>query len=154
MKLSPEMKKATHNMKAGILSIDGFLGEEKLSLPDIIARDEGEMRKLGLSFDIIGNKLHYLMEHGERGLGEPVTVDDKWIVQIIEVKGDIPCPFEDGICHKTTVEVIRKDNKEKILYTGLSVHLLKKHHFLEGKGSTFRLEPKQLQKVLSDCCDL
>lgn len=152
MKLSPEVKKAIHNMKPGIISAEGFLGDEKLSLPDIINRDEGEMRELDLGFSEIGRKLEYLMKHGEKGLGEPVTVDDKWIVQIIEVKGDIPCPYEDGVYHKTVVEVVRKDNKQKLLYTGLSVHLLLKHHFLEGKGSPFRLEPKQLDRVLSDCC--
>lgn len=148
MKLSPEMKKAMHNMQPGVISAEGFLGDEKIKLPDIIARDEAEMEKLGLSFLKTSAMLHHLLKHGEEGLGEPVTVDKKWIVQIIEVKGDLPCPFQDCMSHKTAVEVERKDNGEKLEFTALSIHLMKEHHFLEGKGSPFRLEPKQLKKVL------
>lgn len=148
MKLSPEMKKATHNMQPGVISAEGFLGNETLKLPDIIARDEGEMEKLELSYIKTSALLRYLLEHGERGLGEPVTVDNKWIVQIIEVKGSLPCPFQDCMSHKTAVEIERKESGEKIVFTALSIHLMEEHHFLEGKGSPFRLEPHQLKKIL------
>ena len=148
MKLSPSIKKAISNMKPGIISAEGFLGNENLHLPEIISRDEGEMEKLGLSFIDVSEKLNHFLKKGESGLGEPISIDEKWIVQIIEAKGNIPCPFEDTMSHKTAVELTRKESNEIIVYTALSVHLIEKHHFLEGKGSPFRLDPTQLKKVL------
>jgi hypothetical protein len=46
------------------------------------------------------------------------------------------------------VEVQKKDGGPKLLYTELNIHMLKNFHFLEGKGSAFRMEPKAIKEVL------
>ncbi|TDT72010.1 hypothetical protein EV215_0705 [Hypnocyclicus thermotrophus] len=148
MKLSPKYEKAMANMQVGIISAQGFLGDEEINLVDIINRDENEFNKLGLKFDEVAKKLKYLLEKGQKGLGEPITVDERWLVQVYEAKGKMPCPFEDYMAQKSVVTLTDKNTNHKLMYTDLSIHLIEKHHFLEGKGSTFRLEPKILKKIL------
>jgi hypothetical protein len=148
MKLSPKYEKAMANMQIGVISAQGFLGDEEINLVDIITRDENEFNKLGLKFDNVAKQLRHLLEKGQEGLGEPITVDNRWIVQVYEAKGNMPCPFEDYMAQKCVITLNDKNTNNKLTYTDLSIHLLEKHHFLEGKGSTFRLEPKILKEIL------
>jgi len=148
MKMTPYMIKAQSNMLPGKITAEGFLGDEKLNLNEIITRDEGEMIRLGMKFQTVADLLRALMHKGEHALGEPVTIEDKWIVQTIEARGNLPCPFEDGIFEKVTVQLKLISSEETIIYTDLSLHLLEKHHFLQGKGSPFRIEPMKIKRIL------
>jgi hypothetical protein len=148
MKMTPVMRKAQENMLPGVIIADGFLGDEKKSIKDMIVRDEGEMSSAGLDFDDIADRLLYLLTEGQKGLGEPVTVEGKWLIRVVDPRGKLPCPFEDGIFRKMTAEIELKSTGEKLLVTDLSIHLLKEHHFIEGFGSRFRLEPELVKRVL------
>lgn len=148
MKMTPYMIKAQSNMAPGKIAAEGFLGDEKLNLNEIITRDEGEMMRLGIKFQTISSILRDFMIKGEHALGEPVTIEEKWIVQTIETRGTLPCPFEDGVFQKVTVQLKRISSGEILIYTDLSLHLLEKHHFLQGKGSIFRIEPLKIKRIL------
>ncbi|WP_319372229.1 hypothetical protein [uncultured Ilyobacter sp.] len=148
MKMTPYMIKAQSNMIPGKITAEGFLGDEKLNLNEIITRDEGEMIRLGMKFQSVADLLREFMLKGEHALGEPMTIENKWIVQTIEARGTLPCPFEDGTFQKVAVQLKLISSGEIIAYTDLSLHLLEKHHFLQGKGSPFRIEPMKLKRVL------
>jgi hypothetical protein len=148
MKISPDLAKAQANMRPGVITSDGFLGDEDRSLPDIIAADETSMEAEGITFEEAAAVMKRLTKEGKKGLGEPITVDDKWIVRVDDARGHLPSPFEDGIFRKMNVQVSNKNNGGELIFSDLSIHLLEKHHFLQGKGAPFRLEPKQLKKVL------
>lgn len=148
MKLTPNMRKAQENMAPGVITADGFLGEDKRPLQDIIVESEELMRHQGLDIDNVVQMLKDLMEEGRNGLGEPITVDGKWIVQTTEARGHLACPFEDGIERKITTTIRNIEKGESLMVSALSLHLLKKHHFLEGKGAPFRLEPAMIKSVL------
>ena len=148
MKMTQAMHKAQDNMKAGVITAEGFLGDEKISIRDMIARDEGEMVKAGLDYVETAEKLSYFLKEGKNGLGEPVTVDENWLVQVVDPRGQLACPFEDGIYHKATAEIILKATGEKFIVTDLSIHLFLEHHFIEGIGSQFRLDPHVVKRVL------
>jgi len=150
MKMSPAMKKAQENMQPGVITADGFLGDEKHILRDIIMRDASEMREYELDFEETASVLRHLVEEGRKGLGEPVTVDGKWLVQTWEARGHLACPFEDGIFRKITAEIENKNNHEKILVSDLAIHLMETHQFLEGIGSSFRLDPEKVKAVLKE----
>ena len=150
MKMSPNMKKAQDNMAPGVITADGFLGDDTRSLQDIIVEDEERMRYYKLDIDDTVQVLKDLMEEGRNGLGEPITVDEKWLVQTTEARGHLACPFEDGIQRKITTVIKNLKNGTTIMVSALSLHLMQKHHFFEGKGSSFRLEPETLKKVLED----
>ena len=148
MKMSPELQKAQGNMTPGEITADGFMGDDHRPLVDIIEADEERFQSLGLTFEGTSEKMARLLAEGRKGLGEPTTVDDRWLVKVDEARGFLPCPFEDGIYRKITATVTHKKSQNTISYSELSLHLLEAHHFLEGKGSPFRLEPQALKQVL------
>lgn len=152
MKMSPEMTKAQENMQPGVITSDGFLGHDERPIVDIIQADETAMAKLGVDFDEAAEVMQRLMSEGRKGLGEPVTVDDRWIVQVYEARGHLASPFEDGIYRKVNAVVQQAADGQpvgdRLLYSELSLHLMRKHHFMQGKGSPFRLEPQLIKKVL------
>jgi hypothetical protein len=152
MWMSPEYAKAQENMQPGEITADGFLGDDNRPIVDIIQADEGEMSRLGVSFEDAVARMRYLMREGQKGLEEPVTVGDRWIVRVSEARGFLPSPFEDGIFRKVNAEVEHapdgNSTGDRLWYTELSLHLMEKYHFLQGKGSSFRIEPSQIKKVL------
>ncbi len=150
MKMTPAMRSAQESMQPGVITEEGFLGDEEMPIVDMIVRDEGEMISLGLSFEKTAEQLSYLLKEGQKGLGEPVTIDDKWLIRVVDPRGQLPCPFKDGLFHKMTAEIIRKSTDETLIVTDMSIHLFLEHHFIEGKGSQFRLEPQLLKRILFD----
>lgn len=152
MKMSPHYTRAQANMQPGVITADGFLGDDHRSLADIIEADEEQFSRLDLSFQDVADRLRHLIEEGRKGLGEPVTVDGKWIVTISEARGRLASPFEDGVFRKINATIVTARNGQPqgtpLLVSDLSLHLLEKHHFLEGKGAPFRLEPAELKRVL------
>lgn len=152
MKMSPQYTKAQENMQPGVITSDGFIGDDHRNLVDIIEADEEKFSQLNLDFDDVAARLRHLMEEGRKGLGEPVTVKNRWIVTTSEARGHLASPFEDGIFRKVNAYIEHapdgKANGETLLVSDLSLHLLEKHHFLEGKGAPFRVEPEALKNVL------
>ncbi|TVR02730.1 MAG: hypothetical protein EA403_08420 [Spirochaetaceae bacterium] len=152
MKMSPEYSKAQANMQPGVITADGFLGDDKRPIVDIIADDEATMETLGVSFDEAVARMRHLMEEGRKGLEEPVTVDGNWIVRVSEARGFLPSPFEDGIFRKVNAQVELMQNGtptgESVLYSELGMHLLEKYHFMQGVGAAFRMDPERLKRVL------
>jgi len=148
MKMSPTLQKAQENMQPGEITGDGFLGDDTRPLVDIIEADEERFQALGLSFEEVAEQLTRLLDRGREGLGEPITVDGRWLVKVDEARGFLPCPFEDGIFRKITATVTNRNNQTTVLVSQLSIHLLGHHHFLEGRGSSFRMEPETARDVL------
>jgi hypothetical protein len=152
MKMSPQYTKAQANMQPGVITSDGFLGEDRRPIVDIIADDEREMERDGLEFDQTVALMRHLLDEGRKGLGEPVTVDGKWIVQVFEARGFLASPFEDGIFRKINAQVTLvtdgKPTDKSILYSDLSLHLIDKYHFLQGRGGSFHLSPAAIKQVL------
>ncbi|MFP4510469.1 MAG: hypothetical protein ACOC4I_04975 [Spirochaetota bacterium] len=149
MKMSPEFARAMHNMQPGEITADGFLGDDERALVDIIAADEAAMAELGLTFDECSDRLEYLMEAGRKGLGEPVTVEGKWRIKTDEARGMLPSPFEDGVFRKVNATIAKvSDAAVYVRITSLSLHLMRKYHFLQGRGASFRIEPATLKQVL------
>jgi hypothetical protein len=77
MKMSPEYTKAQQNMQPGVITSDGFLGNDTRNIVEIIEADEEEFSRLGLDFDEVVSLLRKLLEEGRRGLGEPVTIENQ-----------------------------------------------------------------------------
>ena len=148
MKMSPEQKKIQENMAAGIITAAGFLGDDERTITDIIEDDEEMMRYHKLDYDEVAEKLMYYIEKGKKGLGEFISVDSLWLVRTEEARGHLPCPFGDGLQRKITCEIVLEETGEKLLFSVFSLHLFKEHHFHQGKGSPFRIDPLQLKNVL------
>ena len=50
MKMSPEYVRAQENMQPGVITSDGFLGDDRRPIVEIIAADEAEMEREGLDY--------------------------------------------------------------------------------------------------------
>jgi len=155
MKTSPADKQAFQKMIPGVITAAGFLGDDARSPERIIEEDGIFFDELGLDFDAVADKLEELQRKGEAGLGEPITVG-KLLVQSGDARGMLPCPWGDGFFHKNAVSVRPTDippescveGEDMLIYSELSVHMLRVHHFCQGRGSPFRLEPSLIKRLL------
>lgn len=148
MKNTQQEQAARERMKPGVITARGFLGRDERSLADIIQADEEAFLRLGLEFDAAADRLETWKEGGARGLGEPITVDGRWLVRTGDARGVLPCPWEDGVYHKNSVDVTDPRSGDLLIYSDLSVHLLRVHHFCQGLGSPFRLDPDTLARMM------
>ncbi|MBN1409536.1 MAG: hypothetical protein JW969_01735 [Spirochaetales bacterium] len=146
MKESPELKKARRKMTAGVITAEGFLGNDNRTLSDIIGNDEETMEALHLDWEKIAAVLRELLEKGLAGLGKQVEVGDLWTIVADDARGKLPCPFGDGMHKKQSILITDKSTGKKYLINDLTVHLIKAHHFLQGKGSSHRIEPADLKQ--------
>jgi len=148
MKNSPKELQAAKRMKPGEITAEGFLGNDARSLPEIIAGDEAEMRHHNLNFEEASQMLREFMDRAIKAQGNEITVEGKWLVSVQEARGRLPCPYGDCLCNKNFMTVTRLSNEHSIGLSDLSLHLLQAHHFLQGKGSPFHIEPGMLKAVL------
>lgn len=148
MKITEIDKKAYERMKSGVITANGFLGKDSCPLTEIIQADTENMRRLGLDFDETATTLERLKNEGAKGLGESVTVDGHLLVKTSDARGVLPCPWDDGVYHKNSIEVENTATKVRLVYSDLSIHLLRSHHFCQGEGSDFRLDPETMKKLL------
>jgi hypothetical protein len=149
MKDTVQHAEAQERMAPGKLTAGGFLGEDERAVALIVAEDEASFRRAGIEPEAAAIELKRLRDAGSRGLGEPVTVDGTWLVSSGDARGKLPCPYEDGIFHKNSIWVRRIASGETVVFSDLSLHLLAEHHFCQGKGSPFRLEPAVLASLLA-----
>lgn len=149
MKQNPEMKTAQHNMKPGVITIQGFLGNDSRDLIQIIDEDYSRIEELNISCGQIADKMDYFREQGKRGLGEFIEVEPHFAVKVDSVRGKLRCPFEDpGLVPKTNITVKNLINNSEITYTDMNIHCIREHGFFEGKGSFFRINPEYIINTL------
>jgi len=149
MKQEPLWDKVQENMKAGVISKDGFLGMDLRKLIDIIAQDTEEVIAHGSSCEEIADAMERIMILGRVGFGNPVTVDKKFIVTVEDSRGVMPCPFgHKGTYPKENVKVVNLRTGEEIRWTALNIHLIREHGFFEGVGSPFRVPPEAIIRIL------
>ena len=150
MKQTVQMRKAQDQMSPGVITRDGFLGSDTRNLVDILVADDAEVRRLGVSHQAVAHRMIELRDAGARGLGEYIDAEGgHFEVRVDSVRGKLPCPFGDpGVFPKTNISVRNKKLDREIIYTDLHIHLIYAHGFYEGKGSPFRLEPKDAVQIL------
>ncbi len=149
MKQTVQMQAIQAKMKPGVIVRDGFLGTDARNLVDILTEDEAAVLRLGLTHGDIAGRMISLRDAGTAGLGEAIDVPPHFEVRVDSVRGKLPCPFGDpGIFPKTNTTVRNTRLGRQITYTDLHIHMIGSHGFYEGRGSQFRLEPRDLAEVL------
>jgi len=138
---------ARERMAPGRITAGGFLGNDQRALGDIVEADLEELSRLGVDPDAAADALERLRDAAQTGLGEPVTVGGRWLVSSGDARGMLACPWHDGLFHKNSIVVRGMDGRELAAYSDLSIHLLRVHRFLQGRGSPFRLEPRILAEL-------
>jgi len=149
MKQTPQENKITQKMQPGVITLSGFLGTDQRHYHEIIEMDEQALAALGKTPEEVADRLEYFTKNSFESFMGAVTIDDIYEVESEVTRGKLPCPFSHpGIYRKTVTTLFNKTNNLSVRWTALNIHLIREHHFFEGIGSTFRLEPDLLIKAI------
>lgn len=148
---SPALDEVEAKMRPTPDYLHGYLGHDPRKLIQILAADRARVSGLGLSDEIIADRLSFIAEQAKKGLGQTVLVEHRYIVQVSVARGKLPCPWgHPGLFPKTHFDLRRADTDGCLAWTDLSVHMIREHGFYQGEGSPYRLDPEQIRRVLFD----
>lgn len=136
-------------MKPGVITSCGFLGPDKRNLIEILLEDEALVQRLNTTHKKIAERMKELRDKGLAGLGMFEKVEDHFEVKVDSMRGRLPSPFDDRTMidkQNTTVRNL-KLNKE-VTFADFNIHMIEFHGFYQGKGSLFRIDPKDLVEIL------
>jgi hypothetical protein len=146
---TPDLDRAESRMRPGKDHPHAYLGTDQRKLVEILTGDHGAVLNLGLSHGAIADRLDALAREAAAGMGEPVVVDERFEMRVETARGKLPCPFgHPGLYRKTRIELRRLDTGETLAWTDLAAHLIRAHGFYQGTGSPFRLDPKDVARIL------
>lgn len=151
MKQTPQETKIQERLEPGIITLEGFIGNDTRHYHEIIREDLAVLEELEITSAEIAERMSYFTEKAFLSYDESITIDDKYLVEYNTIRGRIICPFpHPGTFPKG--EIVFKNLKNGIVlrWTPLNIHMIEAHNFFEGKGSPHRLEPITLKKALFD----
>lgn len=147
MRQTPELQRIQNLMEPGVISKDGFLGDDRRNLADIIDEDGKLVAGLGITNGEIAEAMEELTKAGRETFGSPVIVKGFLRVTVESSMGKIASPF-GGLYNKENTRVVNTKTGETINWTTLNIHMIRDYGFYQGKGSHFRVEPKDVVRVL------
>jgi hypothetical protein len=136
------------SMYPGMLSAGGFLGKNEC-LYDVLRVDDEIVRRLGVTHEKIAERIAYFVN----SIGYPSRngkiLDKKYLAGGTAWRGTQSCPWGDSMPNSSVDLYVRNQSKgEQIDFPGGIVHLILKHHFYEGKGSPYRVDPEKAVRIL------
>ena len=149
MKKAPDTQKLEQILKSSAFSAAGFMGTDARSLAEIIDADLAEISRLGYTPQQITERMGRITDTAAKALGNWILIDDTYRAMIVEVKGRIPCPWPHAGNFAKRVTILKDNNTgSEIKWSDLNIHLIAEHNFFEGRGSAFRIEPKEIIEML------
>ncbi|PID27700.1 MAG: hypothetical protein CSB55_07890 [Candidatus Cloacimonadota bacterium] len=149
MKQIPQEEKIMKKLEAGVLTADGFLGNDQRSFFEIIESDKAELEKFDKTSREAGERLRYFYDSSVYAYDGPIIVDENYEIENQTVRGFLLCPFSHpGRYPKGELRIKNLKLNKEIKVTPLNIHLIEEHGFFEGKGSSHRLEIKDLMEVI------
>lgn len=149
MKKSPDTQKLEQILKSPAFSASGFMGTDTRSLSEIIDADMAEVVQSGYTTHKIAEQMQQITDKAKEALGNWTQIDDIHSAMVTEVKGRIPCPWPHaGNFAKRVTTLQDMQTGRKIHFSDLNIHLIAEHNFFEGRGSDFRIEPKEIVEML------
>ena len=161
-------------MQPNAWSIGGFLGSSE-SLESVIHEDAQTLDRLGVSYDILASTLQDLLSKASKGGGRghlqfsarspenlprfslnnlPIQnagfTQDAVQVFITGFMGKQDCPWECENPELSSIDFLclNRLTGEWMVGPGMIVHLIRNHHFFEGHGSPYRVDPEKLIRIL------
>ena len=149
MKESPQNKKLEEMLRSSKLVAGGFLGQDPRSISEIIDSDMSDISRSGYTVEQIAARMREITNQAVLFLGNRSEIDKKRLAKVEEAKGSLVCPWpHSGRFAKRVTTVKLNETGQTIKYSDLNIHLIEEHSFFEGRGATFRLEPKRLIKII------
>ncbi len=149
MKESPQTKKLEAILRSSKLVSGGFMGDDPRSLSEIIDTDISELSRLGYTAGHLGSRMQEITNTAIAGLGNWVKIDRYRETRVDEAKGLLVCPWpHPGRFAKRVTTVKLVESGETVSWSDLNIHLIAEHSFFEGYGSAFRIEPRELVRLI------
>ena len=149
MKQSPEMQRLEEMLRSSTLVAGGFMGTDSRPVTEVIESDAAELARLGVSAREVGARMKVITDAAIQALGTWARIDERRWAKVDEARGAIACPWSDGRAFRKRVTTVRwGDSDKRIHWSDLSIHMIGEHGFFEGRGSSFRIEPVELVRVL------
>ncbi|MBL8027874.1 MAG: hypothetical protein JNL74_15740 [Fibrobacteres bacterium] len=140
MKLSPDEKAKIDRLLPSKFSAAGFLGTDTRPLEEIIADDLDVVAKSGVTTAELSALLKDIHTAARGAFGVGTVIVPGVTAVHYESRGKIPSPFRgDGVFEKGETVIEMADINLTI--SDLSIHLISRHSFFQGKGSPYRIEP-------------
>jgi hypothetical protein len=142
-------------MRPGELSQAGFLGDDESLLRVMAADNRHVVDELGLTHQELAKHLRAMQaifHHHCKTTNEFRTAvfvyngrrftawEDSWF----DSQGS---PFRDGTWTSVDVTVTNLDNGKELKYSGLVPLMIERYGFYEGKGTPYRVEPRDVIEV-------
>ena len=125
------------------------MGDDRRSVCEIIDADMAELSRLDFTREQVAERMQQITDMAISGLGMWVKVDEQRQAKIHEAKGRLICPWlHPGRCAKRVTTIMDVETGRSIKWSDLNIHLIAEHGFFEGRGSTFRIEPKELIRII------
>ena len=148
MKETPQDKSLEERMGASKFSGEGFLGTDHRPVDEIITDDLRTLERLGVPLEKLLAALRAVYERARAALGGDIDVRPGVTALAHESMGRIPSPFRgDGVFEKGDV-VVTSDTGDFLILTSLGLALIEKHHFFQGHGSRYRIDPARAVALL------
>lgn len=147
MKLPPDLKKLEEALHSSKFVAGGFLGHDPRPLLEIIEHDLAEVALLGYSLEQIADRMQDITRRAVEGHGMAVQIDDTLTAVADESRGALICPWHDNQHFGKTVVTATRGGIS-VRWSELCIHFIRAHGFFQGRGSAFRIEPRQLVSVI------
>jgi hypothetical protein len=137
------------DMRPGVSSGQGFLGAKE-SLLEILAEDNDFVNgELGLTHQELARHLHVLGKVAAKKKGEEIIYHGRaFKLTHFAFRGFQESPFKDGTKTNEEAVVLNVATGKKLRYSLLVPAMIERYGFYEGKGTSFRVDPRQVVEVL------
>jgi hypothetical protein len=149
MKQTPKEQRIARRLEVGVLSGTGFLGEDDRHVHDIVRVDEETLAALNVTPEEIADRMQYFADQSFLAYDGDILIDDHYRVENRSERGNMVCPFSHpGAYGKGSVTLLNEKNGLKVVWTPLLLHMIRTHHFFEGRAAKYRVEPETLVRAL------
>ena len=136
--------------KSDVGSEDGFLGPDEKLLDVLAADNKYVVDELGLTHQELAKHLHAMGTIGfwQSREGAVFTYRGRrFKVTMLLTAGSQKSPFHDGTASGANARVENLDTGKKLAYALLVPDMIERYGFYEGKGTPYRVDPKQVVEV-------
>jgi hypothetical protein len=154
-----EIAELESRMRPGAFSRAGFLGPQE-SLLQVLEADRQQVARMGLTFEQLAEPLEALIAAGVSSPSRKTNVGKVYRVEVEVLTGFQICPWAADPHHAQCTagkgvqnasvnwRIINRQTGQELRGPGLAGHLLRDHHFCQGRGSPLRVDPLVLAEFL------
>jgi hypothetical protein len=149
MKESPQDNQLDEILRSSKLVADGFMGDDKRCVCEVIDADAVALAQLGLTKEQVAACMQEITDLAKSGLGTWVRIDENLEAKVDEARGWLICPWPHSGRYVKRITFLRSSKTgQSFRWSDLNIHLIGEHGFFEGKGSHFRIEPKKIAQMI------